>query len=121
VFRSLADAVLVLHLLFIAFVTGGATLVLRWPKVAWAHVPAVLWGVTIELTGGTCPLTPLENLLLERAGGRTYSGDFIAHYLESWIYPSRLPPSTQVALAVLVTVVNVVLYALVFTRRRRRR
>ncbi|MBI4421546.1 MAG: DUF2784 family protein, partial [Gemmatimonadetes bacterium] len=42
--RLLADLVLVLHFTFVAFVVLGGVLVLRWPKLAWAHVPAAAWG-----------------------------------------------------------------------------
>ena len=42
--RILADAVLVLHLAFILFAALGGLLVLRWPLVAWIHLPAVAWG-----------------------------------------------------------------------------
>ena len=60
--RALADLVLVLHLAFIVFVVLGGWLALRWPRVVWVHLPAVVWGIFIELTGGICPLTPLENV-----------------------------------------------------------
>jgi len=36
----LADIVLVLHLGFVLFVVLGGLLVLRWPGLAWLHVPA---------------------------------------------------------------------------------
>jgi len=59
----LADLLVVLHLLFVAFVGLGGLLVLRWPWVAWLHLPAAAWGVGIELTGRICPLTPLAEEL----------------------------------------------------------
>ena len=40
-YRLLADAVLLLHLAFLAFVVGGALLVWRWPRLAWLHLPAL--------------------------------------------------------------------------------
>ncbi len=39
--RVLADAVVVFHLLFIAFAIGGGLLVLRWRWVMGLHLPAV--------------------------------------------------------------------------------
>lgn len=54
-----ADAVLLLHLAFILFATLGAALLLRWPRLIWLHLPALGWGIWIELSGGICPLTPL--------------------------------------------------------------
>jgi hypothetical protein len=61
IYRILADAVLVLHFAFIAFALLGGLLVLRWPRVAWLHLPAVAWGVIVAWVGWVCPLTPLEN------------------------------------------------------------
>lgn len=47
--RLAADAVVVMHLLFILFVLGGGLLVLRWPRLALVHLPAAAWGVAVEL------------------------------------------------------------------------
>ena len=44
-YRLAADAVLLGHLGFVLFVVLGGFLALRWPKLAWAHVPAAVWGV----------------------------------------------------------------------------
>ena len=58
-YRVLADAVLVLHLAFIAFAVFGALAVWRWPRLAWLHVPAMAWVAYVVLAGEICPLTPL--------------------------------------------------------------
>ena len=108
----LAGAVLVLHLLFIAFVVGGAALLWRWPRLAWLHVPAVLWGAYAELSGTICPLTPLENRLRALAGEAGYTQGFIEHYLLPLIYPAALTREVQLALGAAVVAVNVLLYAL---------
>ena len=68
IYRALADATLVIHLGFVLFVALGGFAVLRWPRLAWAHLPAALWGAYIEFTGRICPLTPLEVSLRERGG-----------------------------------------------------
>ena len=85
--RFAADAVLVGHLLFIAFVLLGALLALRWRWMAWLHVPALAWAVFVEVTGRVCPLTPLENALRIRAGEAGYAGGFVEHYLLGIVYP----------------------------------
>lgn len=108
----LAGAVLVLHLLFIAFVVAGAALLWRWPRLAWLHVPAVLWGAYAELSGTICPLTPLENRLRALAGEAGYAQGFIEHYLLPLIYPAALTREVQLALGAAVVAVNVLLYAL---------
>jgi hypothetical protein len=120
-YRALAEAVLVVHLLFVVFVVLGGLLVLRWPRLAWLHLPAALWGAYIELSGRICPLTPLENSLRMQGGAAGYSGGFIDHYITALIYPEGLTRSMQVLLGVLVTALNVVLYTLARRRWRRSR
>ncbi|MFN4063805.1 DUF2784 family protein [Azoarcus communis] len=116
-YRFAADAVLVLHLAFILFVLAGGLPVLRWPRVAFAHLPAAAWGIHIELSGGLCPLTPLENTLRAWAGQAGYEGSFIEHYLLPVIYPDGLTRELQLALAGTVVVVNVAVYSWVLRRR----
>ena len=77
IYQGLADVVVLLHITFVLFVVLGGLLVLRWRRVAWAHVPAALWGVVIEWTGRECPLTPLENWLRARGGQPGYAGGFV--------------------------------------------
>jgi Protein of Unknown function (DUF2784) len=119
-YRLLADLTLVVHLLFVLFVAAGAFLLLRWPKLAWVHLPAALWGAYIELSGGICPLTPLEVALRVRGGESGYEGGFIEHYLQAWIYPDGLTRPTQIALGIAVFVVNTAVYWWVFHGRRRK-
>jgi len=119
--RFAADAVLVLHLAFILFVIGGALLVLRYPWMAWLHVPAALWGTWVELTNRICPLTVLENLLRGRAGQSGYSESFVEHYLVPVIYPPGLTRSAQFWLAGILVTINVVVYTLWLLRRRKTR
>jgi len=117
-YRLLADLVLILHAGFVAFVVLGALLVLRWPRIAWVHVPVVLWGAGIEFSGGICPLTPLENHWRRLAGELGYPGDFVEHYLLSALYPDGLTRQVQLSLGALVLLINVAIYAWIFWRRR---
>ncbi|MBP7766774.1 MAG: DUF2784 domain-containing protein [Deltaproteobacteria bacterium] len=116
-----ADVVIVVHFLFIVFVVAGGFIVLYHPRLAWAHVPAALWGAAIEFTGWICPLTPLENFLRRLGGETAYGGDFIAHYLIPVIYPPGLTAAVQIVLGALVVAINLVAYALVLLRRRPRK
>ena len=118
--RLAADAVLLLHLGFILFVLLGGVLAVRWRWAPLLHLPAMAWGVYIELSGGLCPLTPLENRLRIAAGDAGYTGGFIEHYLLALIYPAGLTPQTQYLLAAIVVGVNGLAYAWVWRRRRRR-
>ena len=118
--RLAADAVLLLHLGFILFVLLGGLLVLRWRWAPLLHLPAAAWGVYVELSGGLCPLTPLENRLRIAAGEAGYTGGFIEHYLLALIYPAGLTHEIQYVLAAIVVGVNGLAYAWVWRRRRRR-
>lgn len=117
----LADAVLVVHLAFIVFVVAGAALLWRWPRLAWLHVPAALWGAFAAASGTVCPLTPLENHLRSVAGEQGYAGGFVEHYLLPIIYPGALTPPVQWALGGAVIALNAVLYALWLRSRKHRR
>ncbi|WP_316151839.1 DUF2784 domain-containing protein [Cupriavidus sp. BIC8F] len=114
----LADLVVIVHGLFILFVVAGGLLVLRWPRVAWLHLPAAAWGVLIEWSGWICPLTPLENTLRQAAGQAGYSGGFVERYLLPLIYPAGLTPAVQLWLGAVVLAVNLAVYALWWRRRR---
>ena len=116
--RWLADGVLVLHLAFIVFVLAGGLLVLRWPRLAWVHVPAAIWGALIEFTGSVCPLTPLEVALRQQAGQSGYGGGFIEHYVAGLIYPGGLSRSIQVFLGLFVLGLNGVVYQRLWRRGR---
>ena len=114
----LADAVVLLHLGFVAFVVLGG-LGVRWrPRLAWIHLPAAAWGVAIEWSGAICPLTPLENWLRARAGGHGYGGDFVERYVVALLYPAGLTRSGQIVLGGVVIALNVAAYAWVWHGRR---
>jgi hypothetical protein len=116
----LADLIVLVHLAFVLFVVLGGFLVLRWPRVAWAHLPAAAWGALIEFGGWICPLTPLENWLRARAGEAAYHGGFVEHYVLPVMYPSGLTRPNQVLIGLFVLVVNCAVYAIAIRRKRQR-
>lgn len=116
--RLAVDALLLTHFAFVAFVALGGALVLRWPKLAWVHLPSALWGALVELFGWVCPLTPLEVALRRSAGNSGYSGGFIEHYLVATLYPQSLTRDIQLVVGVAVVVVNVAIYGMVIRRAR---
>ena len=118
-YRALADAVLVLHLAFVAFAVAGSLLVARRPRLALIHLPAVAWSAWVELAGWACPLTPLENRLRELGGGAAYTASFVEHYLLPVLYPTALTRELQIALGVLVLAINAIAYGAALQRRRR--
>lgn len=117
----LADLLVLLHLLFVAFVVAGGFLLLRWPKIAWLQVPAAVWGAAIEFSSGICPLTPLENHLRALGGEAGYSVSFIERYLMPILYPANLTVPIQILLGGIVVAVNLAAYGLAYRAWRRRR
>ncbi|NLD67898.1 MAG: DUF2784 domain-containing protein [Limnobacter sp.] len=118
--RLAADALVLLHLAFVAFALLGGLLVVWRAWLAALHLPAAGWALWIEASGGICPLTPWENRLRRAAGESGYEGGFVEHYLIPVLYPSGLTPTLQAWLAVVVLVVNLAIYLLVIALRLRR-
>ena len=120
-YSLMADLIVVLHLAFVGFVVLGGLAIFRWPRLVWVHLPAVVWAVGIEWSGGVCPLTPWENWFRARAGAGGYDGDFIERYLLPLLYPAGLTRTAQVVLGTAVLVINAVAYAWWWRDRRRSR
>lgn len=95
-YQLLADAVLILHALVVAFVVGGLVFVVignlrnwRWVNALWfrlAHLGAIALVVAEAWLGVACPLTTLEMRLRAKAGATTFSGSFIEHWLQRLLY-----------------------------------
>ncbi len=120
-YSTLADLVVLVHLGFVVFVVFGGVAALRWPRIAWVHLPAAAWGALIEFTGWTCPLTPLENALREAGGQTAYAGGFVEHYVIPVLYPEALTRGAQIALGCVVLLLNAVVYWRLARRRGPRR
>jgi hypothetical protein len=116
-----ADALLVVHALFIAWAALGALAVWRWPRLAGLHLPAAAWAVWIEGSGGICPLTSLEVQWRQAAGQAGYTGGFVEHYLMAAIYPQGLTRQVQWLLGGAVLLFNAGWYAALWARLARRR
>ncbi len=117
-YRLLADLVFVLHLAFIIFVIGGGFLVWRWSWMAIPHLTAVIWGLAMEfIPSVVCPLTPLEQVMLHKAGEEGYRGGFVDHYIVPLIYP-EVTSLFHYEAGTFLLVMNVVLYWLMIRRRK---
>ena len=100
-FLLAADAVLLLHVLFVAFVVAGLILIFvgkacrwSWIRNPWFRISHLITIAVIVVQSWfniICPLTTLEMALRSRAGDTVYAGSFIAHWLESILY-YRAPP-----------------------------
>jgi hypothetical protein len=95
-YRLLADAVLAVHVGFVAFVVVGLVLVFAGGALGWRwvrnrrfrglHLAAIAVVVAQAWLGVVCPLTTLEMALRRRAGDAAYAGSFIAHWMEELLY-----------------------------------
>lgn len=115
-YQLAADVILLVHFSFIAFVVAGGLLLFKWRQLIWLHLPAVIWGALIEISGWICPLTPVENMLRKAGGDTDYSGSFIEHYLVPVIYPSGLSHTTFIAMGIGIIIINAVLYTILFIK-----
>ncbi len=118
-YRLAADGVVLAHLAFILFVFLGGFAVLRWRRLVWLHIPAIVWGALIEFAGWICPLTPLENWLRTAGGEAGYTGGFVEQYILPVIYPAGLTRGIQIALGVAVIVINAAIYSVLIRRLHR--
>ena len=101
IFLLAADVILLLHVLFVAFIVLGLVLIFvgktrawHWVRNPWfrlMHLGAVIVIVIQSWLGVICPLTSIEMTLRARAADTVYSGSFIAHWLEHLLY-YQLPP-----------------------------
>lgn len=114
--RVLADIALLTHAGFVVFVMVGGLLILKWPWVVLAHLPSATWGALVEFQGWRCPLTSLEQSLLEGAGSQGYAESFVSHHLLPLLYPTHFTELTSFLLGTAVISVNIVIYAGVITR-----
>ena len=108
-----ANLTLIAHFIFILFVIFGGLLFFIFSKIIYVHLPALVWGIYIELTNSICPLTYLENWFLYRGGLTTYSGNFINEYLYKVIYPDDLTTDIQIYLGITLIVFNISIYGMI--------
>ena len=111
-----ADLTLIVHFAFIIFVVFGALLFFVSTKIIYVHVPALIWGIYIELTHSICPLTHLENWFLQKADLKTYSEGFIQNYLVPIVYPKNLTEDSQIYFAIVTVVINSIIYGFIINK-----
>ena len=115
-----ADLTLIVHFAFIIFVVFGALLFFVSTKIIYVHVPALIWGIYIELTHSVCPLTYLENWFLQKANLTTYSEGFFQNYLVPIVYPKNLTEDLQTYSAIALIVANMIMYGLIISKSKKK-
>jgi len=96
IYQIAADAMLVMHALFIAFVVLGLLSILIGKLAGWrwvfnlrfrlAHLVAIAIVVLQSWFGILCPLTVWEMQLRAAAGEQVYGESFIAHWLHRLLF-----------------------------------
>ena len=86
-YAALESAVLLLHVLWIAWILFGWLLTSGRPPLTTLHIVSLAWGIAIELGRWPCPLTVAEQWFQARSGQTPYQQSFLVHYLDKLIYP----------------------------------
>jgi polyferredoxin len=91
-----ADAILLIHVLFVVFVVLGLLLIFTGKFLSWrwvhnfgfrlTHLVAIGVVVLQSWLGAICPLTVWEMNLRKMAGDSVYEGSFITHWLQTLLY-----------------------------------
>lgn len=95
-YQFLADLILLLHVLFVAFVVVALLLIIvggfrqwLWIRKRWfriVHLVCILVVIVQSWAGLLCPLTTLEMWLRGQAGSVQYDGSFIQYWLGHFLY-----------------------------------
>lgn len=100
-FRLAADAIVTIHVAYVAFVVLGLAAFwwgiarrrpwARNPLLRYLHLTMILIVVAEAWAGITCPLTTWEQWLRDRSGDSSYQGDFIATCLHDLLFIDAPP------------------------------
>ncbi len=87
VYKILADAVVLIHFLWILFLVFGAIPGVRRRIIKMFHIAGLAYALVIQTVEWYCPLTHLEVWLKSKyAAGPTYGEPFVVHYIEELVY-----------------------------------
>lgn len=100
----LADATMVIHFAFLAYVVAGGFIAWWRPVAFWPHLVLVGWGFSTVVFGLNCPLTYVENWARQRAHMPLLETGFIDHYLTGVLYPRSYSTLVLVLAAVVISV-----------------
>lgn len=119
-YKLLADLVVVVHFLWIAFLAFGAVAGVRWKAARVLHQVGLAFALLIGLCGWYCPLTYVEIWLRHLdEPGLQYGESFIVRYLGRIVYP-EIPAEVVVLLTILAILLNGIIYIRYIRARRSR-
>ena len=116
-YRLLVAAVAATHLAVSLFMVLGGLLVWAGLAPIWLQVPLAAWGVVVFVGNMTCPLTPLEKALRQRAGLPVYHTGFVEQYLMPPTMRGRVTSRGNVMLGLGVLAVNLAIYGAMLASR----
>ena len=113
----LAEAVLLLHVLWCGWVSLGWTVTHSRRLLRTLHIASLIYAIVVELVPWlSCPLTVTEAWLEARAGIEPTHGPFLVRVLDAIVYP-HLPDWLVVGCAVVVCMAVLLVYLRRYHRR----
>jgi Protein of Unknown function (DUF2784) len=111
------EAVLLVHLLWCAWVVLGWTVTRGRPFLRTLHIASLIYAIAIEsVPWPPCPLTVAEDWLEARAGIEPAQGPFLVRVLDASVYPN-VPVWLVVGGAVIVCAAILGIYLRRYLRR----
>src|SRR5258708_36988427 len=100
-YTILADAIVIIHAAYVAFVVFGLIAILIGAAMRWrwtrslafriTHLAAIALVCLESIVGLICPLTSLENSIRAHSGAAQYQSDFVS-YIAHRIIIASFPP-----------------------------
>ena len=116
-YTILADAIVIIHAAYVAFVVFGLAAILLGAAMGWrwtrsfafriTHLAAIALVCLESIVGVMCPLTSLEDWIRARGGAAPYPDDFVAHYAHRMIFynfPPWIFTTAYISFAILVAI-----------------
>ena len=106
----IADAIVLLHLLWILFLVFGAFIGRRYRWVRMLHIAGVSFALVIQVFQWYCPLTYIEVWLRRMHDpSQAYRGSFIINYAQRLLY-IELRSEVILVMTVLIVLISAWLY-----------
>ena len=103
----LADVTAGVHFVALLYIGLGGFLAWRWPRTIFVHVFFAAWGVIVNVTSVSCPLTALQDWFRGMQGLAPLPAGFNEYYIYGEIIPRALLPVVGIG-AIAVVIVSYV-------------